>query len=103
MSKEKKGIPVKSLLSGRVISTVAATATVAAGAVLFTMEAMKMEMRFGAPEVAAVGAAGTFVAIVSAGADVVLGEVLGYFFPAEDGAAALAGCSSTFSGEGFKG
>jgi acetyl/propionyl-CoA carboxylase alpha subunit len=86
-------------LSGRVISTVAATATVAAGTVLFTMEAMKMEMKFGAPEVAEVSALGTFVAIVSAGAKVVLGDVIGYFFPAEDGDSTLAGCSS----DGFLG
>lgn len=98
MSKQKDGVPVTAIMSGKVITI--ATAAVAAGAALFTMEAMKMNFSIRAPEVAAVGAIGTFVAIVSAGADVVLGEVLGYFFPAEDGDSTLAGCSSTFSGEG---
>ena len=99
MIKEKEGVPITAFMPGRIIAV--ATATVAAGAALFTMEAMKMNFSIRAPEVAAVGTVGTFVAIVSAGADVVFGDVIGYFFPAEKGDSTLAGCSyGAPSGEG---
>ncbi len=87
-------VPITAPMPGQILSITGTVATVLGGAVIYTMEAMKMQ--FNTPALTA----GVFVAVAAVGVIVEVDDIIGWFFPFIIDESTLAGCGADSDDEG---